>query len=150
VRGGGRVVLRRTVGRTSVTALEGAFRVRAAGRTVEIKKGQGTFVMDGRPPEAARPIPSPPNRLRPGADVRYVRSGQPVELSWAASGSSQHVELLALQGDDDVLLARDVGAPPLRLAIPWLGTYRWRVSTRDARGVESAPSVTGLICSVAE
>ena len=123
--------------------------MRAAGRTVEIKKGQGTIVVDGRPPEPARALPRPPNGLRPGADVAYVRSGQPVELRWAASGASHHVELLALQGDDDVLLARDVGRASAAASIPWLGTYRWRVSTRDARGVESPPSADGLICSVA-
>ena len=47
-----------------------------------------------------------------------------------------------------MLLAREAGAPPLRLEIPWLGTYRWRVSARDARGIESRPSADGLICSV--
>lgn len=149
VRGGGRVVLRRTVGRTSVTALEGAFKVRSAGRTVEVRKGQGTLVVDGRSAEPARSLPHPPNGLRPGDDVGYVRAGQPVELHWAGAGASHHVELLALQGDDDaVLLARDIAAPPLRISVPWLGTYRWRVSARDARDVESPPSVHGLICSV--
>jgi hypothetical protein len=148
VRGGGRLVLRRSVGRTSVTALEGAFKVRAAGRSVEVKKGQGTLVVDGHPPEPARALPPSPKKLRPGADVGYVRSGQPVDLRWASSGASHHVELLALQGDDDVLLARDIAASPLRLAVPWIGTYRWRVSARDARGVESPPSADGLICSV--
>ncbi len=148
VRGGGRLVLRRSVGRTSVTVLEGAFKVRSAGRIVEIKKGQGTLVGDGRPPEPARALPLPPNGLRPGADVGYVRSGQPVELHWAGGGASHHVELLAFQGDDDVLLARDIAASSLQLSVPWLGTYRWRVSVRDARGVESPPSADGLICSV--
>ena len=57
------------------------------------------------------------------------------------------MEILALQ-KDDVLLARETGAPPVRLEIPWLGTYRWRVSARDARGVEGPPSAEGLICSV--
>jgi hypothetical protein len=57
------------------------------------------------------------------------------------------VEILALQGDG-VLLARDASAPPLRLEIPWLGTYRWRVAARDARGLESPPSSDGLICAV--
>jgi hypothetical protein len=47
-----------------------------------------------------------------------------------------------------VLLAREAASPPLRLPIPWLGTYRWRVFARDARGVESPPSAEGLICSV--
>jgi hypothetical protein len=58
------------------------------------------------------------------------------------------VEVLALD-KDQVLLARDVDAPPLRLQLPWLGTYRWRVAARDARGIESRPSAEGLICSVA-
>jgi hypothetical protein len=147
VRGGGRLVLRRSVGRTSASALEGSFRVRAAGRTVEIKAGEGTVVADGRPPEAPAPLPAAPRGLHPGRDPVYVRSGQPVELRWTAAGPSHHVEVFALE-NDDVLLAREAAAPPLRLEIPWLGTYRWRVSARDARGVEGRPSAEGLICSV--
>jgi hypothetical protein len=147
VRGGGRLVLRRAVGRTSASALEGSFRVRAAGRTVEIRAGEGTSVTDGRPPEPPAPLPPPPRDLHPGRDPVYVRSGQAAELRWAAAGPSHHVEILALD-EDDVLLAREAGAPPLRVEIPWLGTYRWRVSVRDARGVESRPSSDGLICSV--
>ena len=147
VRGGGRLVLRRSVGRTSATALEGTFRVRAAGRTVEIKGGEGTVVMDGRPPEAPVRLPAAPRGLQPGKDAVYVRVGQSVDLRWTAAGPSHHVEILALD-TDEVLLAREVGAPPVRVEIPWLGTYRWRVSTRDARGIESPPSADGLICSV--
>ena len=81
VRGGGRLVLRRSVGRTSAAVLEGAFRVRARGRTVEIKAGQGTVVMDGRPPEAPAPLPAAPRGLDPGQDPAYVRSGQPVDAA---------------------------------------------------------------------
>ncbi len=148
VRGGGRLVLRRSSGRTTATALAGAFRIRAAGRTVDIKAGEGTTVTDGRPPEPASALPAAPSALLPGQDVAYVRAGQPVELRWTAEGAAaSHVEVLAL-GRDDVLLARDAGAPPVRLDIPWLGTYRWRVSSRDARGLESAPSPTGLVCLV--
>jgi hypothetical protein len=147
VRGGGRLVLRRSVGRTSASVLEGSFRVRAAGRTVAIAAGQGTMVADGRPPEAPVPLPAAPRGLHPGKDPVYVRLGQPVELRWTASDPSCHVEILALE-KDDVLLARDTTASALRLEIPWLGTYRWRVSVRDARGIESRPSAEGLICSV--
>jgi hypothetical protein len=149
VRGGGRLVLRRVAGRTSAAALEGAFRVRAAARTVEIEAGQGTVVEDGRPPEAPSPLPPAPEGLLPGADPVYVRSGRPVDLRWASSGPSHHVEVLALQ-TDEVLLAREAQGSPVRVEIPWLGTYRWRVSARDARGIESRPSTTGLICSVDE
>ncbi len=147
VRGGGRLVLRRSVGRTSAAVLEGAFRVRSASRTVEIKAGEGTVVEDGRPPEAPTPLPPAPGGLRPGRDPVYVRSGQALDLRWTAAGPSHHVEILALDADE-VLLEREAGAPPLRLEIPWLGTYRWRVSARDARGLESRPSTAGLICSV--
>ncbi len=147
VRGGGRLVLRRSVGRTSAAALEGAFRVRAAGRTVEIRAGQGTVVADGRPPEAPAPLPAAPAGLLPGADPAYVRLGQPVELRWSATAPAHRVELLDLERDE-VLLARETGAPPLGLEIPWPGTFRWRVSARDARGLESRPSATGLVCSV--
>jgi hypothetical protein len=121
--------------------------VRAAGRTVEIKGGEGTVVMDGRPPEAPTPLGAAPRGLQPGKDPVYVRVGQSVDLRWTAAGPSHHVEILALQ-TDEVLLAREVGAPPIRVEIPWMGTYRWRVSARDARGLESPPSAEGLICSV--
>jgi hypothetical protein len=147
VRGGGRLVLRRSVGRTSAAALEGSFRVRSKGRTVEIKAGQGTVIADGMPPEAPTPLPGAPSGLEPGKDPLYVRSGQSAELRWTAGAPAHRVELLALEGDQ-VLLARDVAAPPLRLEMPWPGTYRWRVAARDARGVESKPSANGLICSV--
>jgi hypothetical protein len=147
IRGGGRLVLRRSAGRTSVSALEGSFKVRAAGRTSEVRAGEGTVIVDGRPPERPAPLPAAPRGLDPGEDPAYVRSGQPAVLRWAAAGPAHHVEILGLQGDE-VLLARDVGAPPLRVLVPWLGTYRWRVSVRDARGVESRPSTEGLICSV--
>jgi hypothetical protein len=148
IRGGGRLVLRRSYGRTSAAALEGRFRVRSAGRTVEIQAGQGTVVADGQRPEPATPLPTAPSGLDPGQDPLYVRSGQMAELRWKAdAAAAHHVEVLSLERDL-VLLARDVGAPPLRLELPWVGTYRWRVAARDARGVESRPSSEGLICSV--
>jgi hypothetical protein len=148
VRGGGRLVLRRFSGRTAASARSGSFRVRVASRSVEVKAGQGTLVVDGRAPDAAAPLPPAPSALRPGEDVGYVRSGQPVELRWSAPRAASHsVELLALDRDE-VLLVRDAGPPPLRLELPWLGTYRWRVSARDTSGLESAPSAHGLVCSV--
>ena len=147
IRGGGRLVLWREGERTAVTALGGAFRVSAAGKTVEIKAGQGTSVKGRQPPLVALPLPEAPGGLVPGGDPAYVLSGQAAELHWTPNGTVHHVEVLALQSDD-VLLARNVGAPPLTIEIPWLGTYRWRVSARDARGLESPPSADGYVCVV--
>lgn len=147
IRGGGRLVLWREGGRTAATALAGAFRVSAAGRTVEIRAGQGTVTTDGEPPAAASALPPPPTGLVPGADPVYVPSGQKAELYWSGDQTAHHVQVLAL-GSDDVLLARDVGPPPARIEIPWVGTFRWRVSVRDGRGLESPPSAAGFICVV--
>jgi len=117
IRGGGRLVVRRTAGRTSVSAFEGSFRVRAAGRTNEIRAGEGTVVVDGRPPERPAPLPAAPRGLDPGKDPAYVRLGQPAVLRWAVAGPAHHVEILGLEGDL-VLLARDVGTPPMSVDDP--------------------------------
>jgi len=44
-----------------------------------------------------------------------------------------------------VLLQRDVARPPARIEVPWEGAFRWRVSARDARGLEGVPSEDGFI-----
>ena len=76
-----------------------------------------------------------------------MRAGQPVELRWTAAGPSHRVEILALESDE-VLLARDVGAPPLRAGDPLARDLPLAGLARDARGLESPPSAEGLICSV--
>jgi hypothetical protein len=147
IRGGGRLVLWHEGERTAAAALDGAFRVSGAGRTVEIRAGQGTSMVGGRAPASASLLPAAPGGLVPGEDPAYVPSGTTAELHWTPNGAVHHVEVLALQ-DDDVLLARNVGQPPLRIEIPWLGTYRWRVSARDGRGLEGPPSADGYVCVV--
>ncbi len=147
IRGGGRLVLWHEGERTAAAALEGAFRVTGAGKTVVIQAGEGTSFAGGQPPLLALPLPEAPGGLVPGGDPEYVPSGQAAELHWTPNGAAHHVEVLALQSDD-VLLARNVSDPPVRIEIPWLGTYRWRVSARDDRGLESPPSAEGYVCVV--
>jgi hypothetical protein len=147
VRGGGRLVLRREAGVTAASALEGRFRIAAAGQSVTIEAGEGTAVADGQTPSPPSPLPPAPKGLFPGADPVYVVSGRAVDLHWEPSGTGHHVEVLEL-GSDEVLLARESVVPPVRVEIPWLGTYRWRVSAREGRGVESRPSADGFVCVV--
>lgn len=148
VRGGGRLVLRRSSAQTSASALKGSFRVRAAGRRVELKAGEGTSFAAGAAPSPPVALPAGPEDLHPGPDVAYVRSGRPVDLRWKQSAAAgYHVEVLSLQGER-VLLARDAASAPARVELPWLGTYRWRVFSRDPRGLESRPSEDGLISVV--
>lgn len=70
--------------------------------------------------------------------------GAPLELRWKGSAPAYQLELLPV-GSDVVLLQRDVLAPPATIELPWEGAFRWRVSARDARGLEGPPSVEGLI-----
>lgn len=147
IRGQGKAVVRRQGQRTLVTCLEGRFEVEGRGRGVSLSPGQGTVVASGRGPSGAEDTPAPPatESLEPGQDPVYADPGQAVELTWEENASAYHIEVLPV-GSDVVLLERDVGPPPAPLAIPWGGSFRWRVSSRDDRGLEGAPSEDGLIC----
>jgi hypothetical protein len=145
VRGQGWAVVRREGMTTLVSSLAGRFSVEAAGRTVALPAGTGTIVHHGTPPLPALPLPEPPDGLSPGSDPQYAGPGDAVSLNWKAKGSAHQVEVLPV-GSEDVLIQRDVGAPPWRVAIPWPGAFRWRVATRYERGLEGTPSADGFIC----
>jgi hypothetical protein len=145
VRGRGRAVVRRQPGSTLVTCLAGKFLVEAAKSTVTLLPGQGTVVAAGRPPSAPTKVPPAPTQgLWPARDPVFVAPSEPFELRWKGSAPGYQLELLPV-GADVVLLQRDVTAPPVTIAVPWEGAFRWRVSARDARGLEGLPSVDGLI-----
>ena len=145
VRGGGRVVVRREEAGTRVAVLDGRFRVEAAGGVVSLERGQGTMVAPGQHPSTAVSLPAPPTNLAPGNDPVYVQRGRPVSLSWTRGGSAHHIQVLGLH-NDEILIDRDVGPSPAMVEIPWPGTYRWRVATRDPRGLEGLPSKEGVVC----
>jgi hypothetical protein len=147
VRGTGRAIVRRESGRTLVTCLDGRFRVAGGGRAVSLSPGQGTVVTAGRAPSAAEDVPAPPGEegLWPGQDPVYAEPGEALELQWEPAASAFQIEVLPV-GSETVLLQRDVGPPPARLALPWSGAFRWRVASRDDRGLEGLPSADGLIC----
>lgn len=146
VRGRGRVVVRRQSSQTLVTVVDGRFRVEAGGKSLALSGGQGCRVAGSPPtPGPVETLPLPPKRLTPGSDPVYVDKDSPLSLGWEGSAPSFHVQVLPV-GSEEILLARDVSASSLRVQIPWLGTYRWRVSARDARGLEGLPSAEGLVC----
>ena len=147
VRGQGGAVVRQQGETTLVTCLAGLFVVRAGEHAVTLLAGRGTLVTARSGPSAAVPAPAPPptSSLRPGLDCLYASPSEPVELTWRGEAPAYQVEVLPV-GSDHVLLQRDLTGPPARLAIPWNGAFRWRVSSRDARGLEGLPSGEGLIC----
>ena len=149
VRGRGDVVVIRSESpaQTRVSALRGWFRVEVAPRNALPRRRPGR----GRSPPAARPrrveLPAAPTGLNPGTDPVYVPQGQSARLAWNGTARRYRVQVLSLDGDE-VVLSREVDGPPSRCPARGLGTFRWRVSAVDARGVEGAPSAPGLICVV--
>jgi hypothetical protein len=73
IRGKGRLVVRRERDTTTVMvmAMEGAFRVEAAGETVALETGEGTVVRGRRRPDPPSNLPAPPTVVRPGTDPVY-------------------------------------------------------------------------------
>jgi hypothetical protein len=145
VRGLGRAVVRREAKSTLVTCLAGRFLVEAAGSTATLAAGQGTVVAAGKAPSAPQSVPAPPSEgLWPALDPVFVAPSEPLELRWKGRAPGYQLEVLPV-GSDVVLIQRDVAAPPVKIEVPWEGAFRWRVSARDARGLEGLPSADGLI-----
>ena len=146
VYGRGRAVVRRESRVTTVSCLSGRFQ-RGVGGGRGHARGRPGHASCG--PGARRPPPSRCRHHRGRAcGRRGTRStssaGAPLELRWTGDAAAYQVELLPV-GTDVVLIQRDVAAAPLHVEVPWQGAFRWRVSARDARGVEGAPSDEGLI-----
>jgi hypothetical protein len=145
VRGLGRAVVRRGERSTLVTCLAGRFVVASGRAAVTLAPGEGTVVTAGLAPTAPQRVPAPPTEgLWPARDPVFVAPSEPLELRWKGGAASYQLELLPV-GSEVVLLQRDVVAPPARIEVPWEGAFRWRVSARDARGLEGLPSAEGLI-----
>jgi hypothetical protein len=144
IRGAGRVTVRRIQDRTVVSVLEGSFRVEAAGKIVTLEGGEGTLIGAGKAPLPPVKLPPPPTGLDPADDPLYAAPEQPVQLAFESSARAHHLQILGFDAPD-VLLERDFAGSPASIAVPWPGTYRWRVSARSPEGLESIPSREGLI-----
>jgi hypothetical protein len=106
-----------------------------------VRRGEQLFCLPI--PDHRHRIP-PAEGLWPALDPVFVAPGEPLELRWKGSAPGYQLELLPV-GSDVVLLQRDVAASPVKIQVPWEGAFRWRVSARDARGLEGLPSADGLI-----
>jgi hypothetical protein len=146
VRGGGRIVARRSAGRTSLMVLLGGFRVSAGGEEIALASGQGTVISsDGRPGRPS-PLAAPPTVVSPALDPHYARANEPVTLTWAPAGLV-HLQVLPFDSPE-AIVAIDADQATARVSIAVPGIYRWRVSRRGADGGEGLPSTEGLICVV--
>jgi len=147
IRGEGRVVVRRDRTTTWVSVLRGQFRVAGRQRSLDVESGQGTVVKTGGDPASPTPLPEAPTGMEPGGDALYLQPGETVSLSWSSPFAVHHLEILPIHSNE-VLIAREVDGSPASVAIPWPGTFRWRVASRDAKGIEGPPSMEGLLTVV--
>lgn len=146
LRGQGHAIVRRRDKETLVSSLAGRFSVEGGGSVVNVPAGSGLVVRAGQAPLKTVSLPAPPDGLVPGQDPFYAAVGRPIRLRWNGRAPAYHVEVLAV-GSETVLLEQDVTEPALELAIRWPGAFRWRVASRDARGLEGPPSRDGFICT---
>lgn len=147
VRGNGHVVVRREGELTLITVLEGRVLLTSGGTTRVVRTGEGALARLGAAPELS-PLPAAPTGLTPGVDPAYVVDGKGVALAWDGTHREHVVQVLELESDE-VLLQREVKGRSVTLDVPWEGTFRWRVATRAASGLEGLPSVVGYFCRVA-
>jgi hypothetical protein len=148
VRGRGDVVVIRSASsaETLVSALRGWFRIKSPRGMLSLDGGQAAVITADGPPEMVE-LPAAPTGLNPGTDPVYVPQGQSARLAWNGSAPRYRVQVLSLDGDE-VVLSREVSGSSVEVPGRGLGTFRWRVSALDARGLEGAPSAPGLICVV--
>jgi hypothetical protein len=147
VRGVGSLAVTRQAGRTVVMVRQGEARVETRKGGVTLSAGQGTVVMAGSAPEPPSPLPEGPTLDAPLKDALYVVLDEPIALSWTPPAATSVLELRALDSDT-VVMQRIATGGTASVRIPWPGTYRWRVYSRDARGLESLPSADALVCAV--
>jgi hypothetical protein len=147
VRGRGHAIVRQEGRVTMVTVVNGQFGIAAHGRRVALERGQGSVVLLKTPPSDPRPLPEAPGELSPGSDPRYLQPGESVELQWGATRGPYTVQVLGIDSQV-VLIERETQEPRQVLSIPWSGTFRWRVASRDGVGLEGLPSPEGLLCVV--
>ncbi len=128
-----------------LSVLLGTAAVKAQGATVSVPEDFGTLVRHGQAPQPPRPLPPPPTGLRTDAP-EYFRAdlftGLP--LTWRASTAAASYRVVVAADDAFSRVALDAEAPAAAFDARALtaGAWRWRVSARDADGLESKPSAT--------
>jgi hypothetical protein len=127
--------LTREPGGVRVEALAGEARVRAGGRDLDLRAGQGVRILPGGGAPAARPLPPAPSGRAPRrGEVPGAR------LSWKApAGAAGYLVEVAKDVDFlDLVATRDEVKTEVTLDLP-AGAYYWRVRARDRDGFESVP-----------
>jgi hypothetical protein len=114
-----------------------------------VAQGQGLVAQGDGQLDGPVELPPPPAAVFPGDDPVYARRDQDVGLSFTSDARKHHLQVLAFDSTD-IVVDRDIGLSPETLRVPWLGTWRLRLSSVDARGLEGASTATGYLVVVEE
>jgi hypothetical protein len=131
-----------------VSVYDGQAEVAAQGQRVQVPKGHGTRVAQGKVPEKPRPLPEAPRWAGGSRSVRLLMDGTGVdeELGWEAvkEAALYRVELARDERFNDSVHKESVqaGAEALRSVARALspGLYFARVRAVDAAGLVGTPS----------
>lgn len=121
VKGGGSVsaaskdtTIRKVAQRTTVSVFHGTARVKSAGKTVEVPKGQGTHFEVNKPPAPPRPLPPAPKWRAGGTGPIVIAEGGEglITASWDAVGGAVKYRVEMARGEDasDLVVRKEVGA----------------------------------------
>lgn len=150
VRGRGRLVVRRNGTTTLVMAMAGAFRFEGKGGVIlPVAQGQGLVATTDGQLDGPAELPPAPTAVWPGDDPVYLKRDQEVTMRFTSSARKHHLQVLAFDGND-IVVDRDIGLSPQAFRVPWLGTWRVRLSSVDERNLEGPASSTGYLVVVEE
>ena len=150
VRGRGRLVVRRTGTTTFVMGLAGAFRFEGRGGVVlPLAQGEGLVATADGTLDGPNDLPPPPTGVHPGDDPVFVKQGQETSLRFRSTYARHHLQVLGFDSGE-IVVDRDVALSPQTLRVPWIGTWRVRLSSVDERGLEGPSGATGYVVVVEE
>ena len=133
---------RRTEGAgAKVMVYEGGGEVESGGQKVEVGRGMGTSVEQGKPPAPPERLLPAPRGLQPAAGTRLTFND--VELSWqGVEGAAAYTGELCADDECVLLVERRVGLtePSWTPEPPAPGDYFWRVTAVSASGLDGYPS----------
>ncbi len=138
-------------GGAKVMVYEGGSEVESGGAKVEVGRGMGTSVEEGRPPKPPEELlPAPAGLLpAPGSSLQFNN----VEFAWeAVADAASYTAELCLDPDCARLVDRRLALtepawtpPPLRR-----GDYYWRVTAVSASGLDGYPSAGARLAILAD
>lgn len=126
----------------SLSVFDGNANVSASGRTVRVRKNQGTRIKTGKPPEAPRPLPKPPRWDMQGPAL--IQGNSTATLYWKNAVRTSSVVVEFASADDEKferpVKRKEVRGERVKLRGLPVSAYYVRLTAVDQTGLYSPPS----------